>query len=127
LLRRAIDEARRVIQGAGSTDDTASSVGAWSKRFRVFRHYQRIDEEYVLEPYGWPVDLIWPESDPETPETAIRSWRQISGTIRLSVIPGTHRTCRLEFADAYATALVRALSQPVMPSAVDEEADLVEP
>ncbi len=68
---------------------------------------------YVPRSYAGPVDLVWPSDEIRPPgfeNDSTAGWKSCASDIRIHSIPGTHRTCMIDFMDETAAAIRECLA-----------------
>ena len=71
------------------------SIPNYEQSSAIRESYLRIESEYVPEPFGGRVFLLWADGDIESPTDALHWWRQIAPRSELIPIPGTLHTVSL--------------------------------
>ena len=106
LAAKAAPSARRATRGASSA----------SGRTAVFEAYRPVMRAYRPGAYRGPVDILWPEAEPERLRRGSdRCWRQAVPQRRAVLVPGAHLTCITVHVAALAAAM-RALLRPDTPA-----------
>jgi thioesterase domain-containing protein len=115
LARRA-GLAERAAPSARRTAGAARGATPASERTAVFEAYRPVMRAYRPGPYRGPVDILWPEEEPERLRRGSDRWWRLAVPQRRAVlVPGAHLTCITVHVAALAAAM-RALLRPGTPA-----------